>query len=404
MIHSTPPVPKLQTIDDQSMRQDMPRADFALRLGKAIQSHQAVVTYPRRDYYRFPPRFTRWLSELATLTRVAARRAGLAGNSPDFVTLSNNLNKILARLDDYSATYDGFADDESRDLFIELLAYRILGPWFVRLSIDNPKFWNLYDSVNQKYRIRKNTARYDLWNFHTYRMPAQVGKIELTCNEISVFRTFLLEQYAVFRPGIRVRPVPGDIVLDCGACFGDTTLWFADCVGPQGRVVAFECQSNNRQRALENVGLTPALSERITIDPRALWRESQNERVVTNWGSGSSALDLTDFLHKAGFKSATEQVAAVSIDDYVREAGLPTVNFIKMAIEGSELPVLEGARSTLLSCRPKLAVCAFRNDIVDIYRYLDRLDIGYRFALGHFTNHSEETVLFATASPADNIP
>ena len=124
--------------------------------------------------------------------------------------------------------------------------------------------------------------------------------------------------------------------------------------------------------------------------------------MVTNWGSGSSALDLTEFLSKEGIKSATERVSAVSIDDYAREAGLPTVNFIKMAIEGSELYALEGARSTLLSCRPKLAVCAFRNDIVDIYRYLDGLDVGYRFALGHTTNHSEETVLFATVSPPEN--
>src|SRR5579872_3024440 len=261
--------------DGQSARQTKSKVDFASRLGKAIQSHQSVVTYPRRDYYRFPPYGTRWLAELGTLTRLAARRSGLAKNSPDFLKLSNNLNTILARLNDYSATYDGFADDESRDLFIELLAYRILGPWFVRLSIDNQNFWKLYDSVNAEYRIRKNTARYCIWDFHTYRMPAQVGNIELICNEISVFRTFLLEQYAVSRPGIHIRPAAGDIVLDCGACFADTTLWFADCVGPQGRVIGFECQSINRQRALENVSLNPVLSERITIDARALWRESQ---------------------------------------------------------------------------------------------------------------------------------
>ena len=114
-------------------------------------------------------------------------------------------------------------------------------------------------------------------------------------------------------------------------------------------------------------------------------------------------LDLTAFLKKEGINSASEQVGAVSVDDYVREAGLPTVNFIKMSIEGSELPALEGARSTLLSCRPNLAITAFRNDIVDIYRYLHNLDIDYRFALGHTTNHVEETVLFATASPADYI-
>jgi FkbM family methyltransferase len=388
-------------IDDQRMQQVMARADFSSRLGKAIQSRQAVVTYPRRDYYRFPAAGTKWFSEIVTLARLAARRSGLAKNRPDLLKLTNNLNTILSRLDDYSATYDGFADDESRDLFIELLAYRLLGPWFVRLSIDNPGFWHLYKSVNRQYRVRKNTSRYCIWDFHTYRMPAHEGTIELNCNEISVFRTFLLEQYSVRRPEIQVRPLSGDIVLDCGACFGDTTLWFADSVGPGGRVIAFECQSVNRQKALENVGLNPALGKRITIVPRAVWRESQSGRLVTQWGSGSTVLDLTEFLKKEGIDSAREQVPAISIDDYVRDARLPTVNFIKMAIEGAELPALEGARNTLLTCRPNLAVCAFRNDIVDVYQFLDRLDIGYRFALGHFTNHSEETVLFATVSPRD---
>jgi FkbM family methyltransferase len=379
------------------------RAGFSARLGKAIQSHQSVVTYPRRDYYRFPARGAKWLSELATLTRVAARRCGLITNSLDFHRLSNQLNTVLARLDDYSATYEGFADDESRDLFIELLAYRMLGPWFVRLSIDNANFWTCYDSVNREYRIRQNTARYCIWDFHSYRMPAQVGAIELICNEISIFRTFLLEQYSISRPGIRVRPVTGDVVLDCGACFGDTTLWFADRVGSEGRVIAFECQSINRRRALDNVDLNPELRQRIVVDPRALWRETQHQRVVTQWGSGSTVLDLTEFLEKEGVTSPREPVGAVSIDDYVCEAGLPTVNFIKMAIEGSELPALEGARRTLLTCRPNLAVCAFRNDVVDLYRYLDDLDVGYRFALGHFTNHSEETVLFATVSAPERL-
>ena len=60
------------------------------------------------------------------------------------------------------------------------------------------------------------------------------------------------------------------------------------------------------------------------------------------------------------------------------------------------------ARTTLLSCRPNLAISAFRNDLVDLYRFLDDLGIGYRFALGHFSNHFEETVLFATASHSSN--
>jgi hypothetical protein len=37
-------------------------------------------------------------------------------------------------------------------------------------------------------------------------------------------------------------------------------------------------------------------------------------------------------------------------------------------------------------------------DFWEIARYLDSLDLGYRFYIRHFTIHAEETVLFAVAS------
>ena len=291
------------TIDRQSMPYATSHATFSSRLGKAIQCRQGVVTYPRRDYYRFPALGPKWISEFATLAWLAACRTGLANNSPDFPKLSNSLNTILARLDDYSAAHDGFADDESRELFVELLAYRILGPWFVRLSIDTPEFWKLYDSVNRQYRVRKNVSRY--WIGGTFTLiacPAQDRRVLRvpTCNELSVFRTFLLQQYSISRQGIRSQTSSRRYrFLIAARAFENTTLWLADRVGPRGRVIAFECQAANRQLAEENVSLNPAVERahhhrpagvvaRIAIRPGG----SPN-----SWGPGSTVLDLaTEFV------------------------------------------------------------------------------------------------------------
>ena len=70
-----------------------------------------------------------------------------------------------------------------------------------------------------------------------------------------------------------------------------------------------------------------------------------------------------------------------------------------MDIEGSELAALRGAVTTLSTFRPKLALSAYHRplDIIDLATYLSGLNLGYRFYLDHFTDHLEETVLFAAA-------
>ena len=68
-----------------------------------------------------------------------------------------------------------------------------------------------------------------------------------------------------------------------------------------------------------------------------------------------------------------------------------------MDIEGAELKALHGAESTLRKFRPKLAISVYHQlvDIVEIPRYLARLGLEYKFYLGHYTIHLEETVLYA---------
>ncbi|HXX63559.1 MAG TPA: FkbM family methyltransferase, partial [Bacteroidota bacterium] len=90
------------------------------------------------------------------------------------------------------------------------------------------------------------------------------------------------------------------------------------------------------------------------------------------------------------------QVRTKSIDALVHECALDRVNLIKMDIEGAELPALRGAEATLRRFRPKLAICAYHrpDDLITILPYLQSLDLGYRFTLGHYSIHAEETVLF----------
>jgi hypothetical protein len=87
----------------------------------------------------------------------------------------------------------------------------------------------------------------------------------------------------------------------------------------------------------------------------------------------------------------------VSVDDFVRTNGLERIDFIKMDIEGAEQLALEGSAHSIARHRPKLAICAYHepDDLWRIPLLITRLNPDYRLYLDHYTNHVEETVVYA---------
>ena len=103
------------------------------------------------------------------------------------------------------------------------------------------------------------------------------------------------------------------------------------------------------------------------------------------------SLDLADQKQRnfgafaASKKSSTDEpltvlsnsVAAIRLDDYVKEQGLTAVNVIKMDIEGSETRALNGSRATLKKHRPLIlmelnqqAARSQGGELVDLWRLL----------------------------------
>ena len=91
------------------------------------------------------------------------------------------------------------------------------------------------------------------------------------------------------------------------------------------------------------------------------------------------------------------KVESITIDDFVAKNSINKIDFIKMDIEGSELPSLKGAINVLKKYKPKLAISIYHSldDFVDIPLFLNSLNLGYKFYIKHGTIHHEETVLLA---------
>jgi FkbM family methyltransferase len=342
-----------------------------------------------RDLLRFPPRnaWNRWLIALKGRLLRALRRCGLVYT--DKTTLE--LGDLLQRTDELEAVYRLLAGEESRQVMVNLLAFKTLGAWRVRLLRNNAEYWQKRRFVQHDLLVRRRSAAVGppLGHLDYYELDRIGFPIRLHAHALNVLNTFLLEQYRCDRDGVRVAPEPGDVVIDGGACWGDTSFYFADRVGEKGRVYCFEFVPANLQVLEQNIELNPALASRLHVVRRALWSCAGAPLALRGEGPASRLVPA-----RPGESST---IALVALDDFVEQERLPSVDFVKLDVEGVELEVLRGAERTLRRWRPKLAISVYHQDqdLITIPRFLHDLGLGYRFALDHFTIHREETVLFA---------
>ncbi len=282
-------------------------------------------------------------------------------------------------IDGLDRAYGLLQDEFSRELFVKLLAYRVLGHRHVRLPVNNARYWELRRSVDKHVEKRDTFTQIpvlgslDLCNFNGIRLHV---------HRLAILHTFLLEQYRCTRAGVGVKP--GDVVIDAGGCWGDTTLYFAQ---DAAQVFCFECMPSNVKILQGNLDLNPALGAKIDVVQRALWSRSGEKFVFEDTGAGSRPI---------GDGKGVE-VETQTIDDLVSANSVQRVDVIKMDIEGAEPEALIGAEKTIRKHRPQLAISLYHDlsHFASIPNWVAGLNLGYRFYLDHFTIHSEETVLFA---------
>jgi FkbM family methyltransferase len=190
------------------------------------------------------------------------------------------------------------------------------------------------------------------------RFPDQDTEVRVNGHRLLVFspRTNLigraLYQHGVWEPAvtnvIERKARSGMVALDVGADIGYYALQLSRLVGPSGRVVAFEPIPEARKRLEHNIALNAA--KNIEVSGYAL-------------GNEPGTVYLEDPLKKSRINlnktSAGERDIEVSIkrlDDLVDEMNLPSIDIVKMDIEGAEHLALLGMEQSLRKFRPILIV------------------------------------------------
>jgi FkbM family methyltransferase len=291
-------------------------------------------------------------------------------------------------------------DQASKDLVVKLCAYRALGHRKVKLPRNTPDFWPQYAQVEalrtnaEPLSVKFMDATLALYDCRPlgYEMTAYATTPGLVCALVQKQYEFSESVYHY-----ACRAEPGDVVIDAGGCWGETSLYFADRAGPEGRVVAFEFIPSNLAVFQKNMAANPELSHRVTLMNQPIWSQSGLKMYYVDWGPGSRVTEDENLYEYDG------QCETITIDDAVARLGLDRVDFIKMDIEGAELKALHGAEKTIRAHRPKLAISIYHkmSDFTTIPRWLYSLGLVYDFFLDHHTIYENETVLFAI--PRDRV-
>ena len=170
-------------------------------------------------------------------------------------------------------------------------------------------------------------------------------------------------------------------LVDAGAYTGDTLLAARRRGLRIEEVAAFEPDPSNFARLVETLAEFP--DARAFGVPCGVLGSTTQVRFSAGAGAGSAI--STD---------GSVTIQCVSLDESLHGF---RPNLIKMDIEGAELDALLGARRTIASSRPGLAVCVYHapDHIWSIPMLLREWDLGYRFYLRSHAFQGFDSVLYA---------
>lgn len=213
-------------------------------------------------------------------------------------------------------------------------------------------------------RLRARVAR-RLWEHGRWMLPGRYlrcrgrgGWIYLNPSESRMMleRALGVYEYPEMTAAARMLR-SGMTAVDVGANKGDYALMFARLVGPAGRVLAFEPDEANlgwvrrsvQANGYRNVQAFPyALAD---ADGEALFNPGR----ASGWGSLVATRSGVDAEHAVSVRTRR-------LDSVAAELGIPSIDVLKVDVEGAELGVLRGARGLLAATGARTLLVAIDSD------------------------------------------
>jgi FkbM family methyltransferase len=232
-------------------------------------------------------------------------------------------------------------------------------------------------------------------------------QLRFTCvshGEIARANTLFVKEEGTVQ-WIRSQVRAGDVFYDIGANIGIYTLLAARQVGPSGAVYAFEPHLGNVQSLLANVranavdGRVKVISSPLT-DAEGFFDFHYRSAIA---GSSGSQLGSTRDQNEEIFTPAfTEVKFGVSVDHLISKGVIRPPTHVKIDVDGNELLVIKGMRSSLGSpARPRTLQVEIN------LRYKEQLyalmtECGFLESHRHYTKGGKKAI--AAGKNPDTIP
>ncbi len=173
-----------------------------------------------------------------------------------------------------------------------------------------------------------------------------------------------------------------EVFVDCGGFTGDTVEAYIREFGQYKHIYVYEPSGDNIQSCRDNLSGYP----NVTVRQCGVGEKHA-------YLSMSESKDSSTFM-EGEQKENGEGIEIISLDNDIKEK----ITFLKMDIEGFEIPALLGAKRHIREDFPKLAICTYHiiSDMWEIPRLIDAIHPGYRFYMRHYdSSRNWETVLYA---------
>jgi FkbM family methyltransferase len=172
-----------------------------------------------------------------------------------------------------------------------------------------------------------------------------------------------------------------DVLVDCGGFVGDTAMqFFSEHPGMGKMYWLIEPDKRNIEKAKKNLS---KYTQKVQFIEKGV-SESNAEAFFNNGNREASCIAA----------NGSNSILTGRIDDIIDEQ----VSFIKMDVEGHEIPALSGAAKHINTGLPTLAICAYHlpNDLWEIPKRIYDLSGGkYQLYLRHHCKNRYDTVIYA---------
>ena len=277
------------------------------------------------------------------------------------------------------------SDQYSINLFAELILMELVSEKNMRLSSFTQYFIDSYENASEQILSSNEMLPVYSWILRKITLDSPPISFFTVPTVLNLHYTGRLYRYQ--RGDALIEVEGGDVVIDAGVGWGDTTIYLAALANkePGGYSYAFDILDEGIKALSEQCSLNPGIKN-LTPTLRAL---SDKDGEHVNISSPSPGARVVN-------EETERKVETITIDTFSEQNDLKKVDFIKMDIEGAEVPALIGATKTIKMFKPKLAISVYHkwDDLLVIPQLIHSIRDDYSYYLDCTTGFGGETVLY----------